>query len=802
MLVEGGRETRMSRCPIRAEVGLLRELVATPSPSGSEAAAAAVAVRFAETWGLHPVVADHSVSVVVAGRAPGPALAFLSHLDTVPPGEGWSRDPHGAEIVDGRLYGRGSSDAKGPVAAMLAAAADLAASGGPARGSLTVLLGFSEETRETTMERAVTATGPFAAAVVGEPTGLDFATAQRGLLVCELRARGVPHHAGHDGPESAITALARDLAALPGTLVGRSHPALGDPRITPTRIGSEGPANATPAEASARLDIRTTPAWANEELLAELRSRVNGELRVVSVRLAPCATPAGSRLLAAARKAAPGGAEYGSPTCSDWVFVRDIDALKCGRATAGCPRAERSSTWGSFLRRGRSTPRRRSFARSGALWGSGPTLFAFTTDDRWDAAPLGPAGAGGVEGWRRRAAFGARRGAAARCGLLREAAAGRFAAAEDDEDIHSAIERVLTARLGAAGARIHAGRSRNDQVAVAVRLWLKDALLGLHEAGSRLADSLLGFARRHRAALWPGYTHTRAAMPSSAGQWAHAHICGLLDTMEGLPALWARLDRCPLGSGAGFGVPLALDPAVAAKALGFAGAEPSLAAVQLGRGKLEADALWFAVQLGHDLGRLCADVVLYGGEEFDLLALPAGWTTGSSIMPQKRNPDLFELARARAGEVEGELATVLRLKANLTSGYHRDFQRLKAPLLRGLGTMRGALAAVAAALPELLPRPGAAARVSGGILAADAALALAERGVPFRTAYRRIAKELADRTFRAEIAPKRLFERRRVAGGLGNLGLDKAAARLRQTRRWATREARRFSAATVRLAGG
>jgi argininosuccinate lyase len=451
--------------------------------------------------------------------------------------------------------------------------------------------------------------------------------------------------------------------------------------------------------------------------------------------------------------------------------------------------------------------------KGSTLWGSGrpakELLFAFTTDDRgWDAALLRwdvLRSLGHLEGLSAARLVSARDAARLRAALralLRAAESGRFSAAQDDEDIHSAIERILTARLGAAGARIHTGRSRNDQVAVAVRLWLKDALLGLHEAASGLSDALLAFARRHRAALWPGYTHTRAAMPSSAGQWAHAHACGLLDTLEGLPALWARLDRCPSGSGAGFGVPLALDPAVAAKALGFAVAEPSLAAVQFGRGKLEADALWLAVQLGHDLGRLCADVVLYGGEEFGLLELPVEWTTGSSIMPQKRNPDLFELARARAGEVEGELATMLRLKANLTSGYHRDFQRLKAPLLRGLGTMRGALDAVAAALSELQPRPGAAIRVSGGILAADAALALAERGVPFRTAYRRIAKELADGTFRAEIAPSRLFERRRVAGGLGNLGIAEAAARLRRARGWARHETRRFSAAMARLAGG
>ncbi len=445
-----------------------------------------------------------------------------------------------------------------------------------------------------------------------------------------------------------------------------------------------------------------------------------------------------------------------------------------------------------------------------ALWGSGApakaALFAFTTDDRaWDASLLrwdllGSLGhVTGLADARLLSVRDAARLRTALRDLLRAADAGKFSARPDDEDIHSAIERALTQKLGAAGARVHAGRSRNDQVATALRLWLKNELLALHGSASALAGALLAFAKRNERALWPGYTHTRAAMPSSAGQWAHAHACGLIDTLEAFDALWARLDRSPLGSGAGFGVPLALDPRVAAKALGFAGAEPSLAAVQFGRGKLEADALYFAVQLGHDLARLCADVILYSGEEFALLELPDAWATGSSIMPQKKNPDLFELARARAGEVEGELVTVLRLKANLTSGYHRDFQRLKAPLIRGLGTIRGALDAVAAALPDLRPDPRAAARLNDGILAADAALARSETGTPFRTAYREVAAELAAGTFAMRPDAKSLLARRRAPGGLGNLGLSQAGARLRAARGRQARAAKRFTAAMAKL---
>ena len=180
------------------------------------------------------------------------------------------------------------------------------------------------------------------------------------------------------------------------------------------------------------------------------------------------------------------------------------------------------------------------------------------------------------------------------------------------------------------------------------------------------------------------------------------------------PALWARVDRSPLGSAAGYGVPLPLQRTVVARALGFSGLDLNVASVQGGRGKLEAAVLFWCTQLGHDVARLSQDVIVFSGEEFGYLTLPAELATGSSIMPHKRNPDLFELTRGRAAAVEGDLLSVLQIKAKLSGGYHRDFQLLKEPLMRGLDRTGGMLEADRARAAEARSRsqalPGGAGR--------------------------------------------------------------------------------------------
>jgi acetylornithine deacetylase len=315
------------------EVALLADLVAIPSLSGDETAA----VEHVECWcrsqGLPACVDRTGVLIELHGRAPGPTLALASHLDVVPAGDGWTRAPFDARIEGGFLYGRGSGDAKASVTSMLLAARDTARAGGPARGRLLVLLTLGEESRNPSMPDALERAGPIDAAVIGEPTGLDLAVAQRGLVIAELRASGEQRHAGHaprSHSQGAIEILAADILELGGLFASRSHPILGRTTVTPTMLSAGISRNVTPSEAMATLDVRTTPDWTHDEVVRELRSALRSEVRVVSDRLVPCRTPEGSRLLERARAIRPSSRTYASPTCSDWVFLKDADAVKCG----------------------------------------------------------------------------------------------------------------------------------------------------------------------------------------------------------------------------------------------------------------------------------------------------------------------------------------------------------------------------------------------------------------------------------------------------------------------------------------
>jgi acetylornithine deacetylase len=322
----------------RPEIALLQELVAIHSVSGTEEIIARRVEQWAGEAGLDVRRDDAAVTVTVPGRAAGETLALVSHLDTVPAGEGWTRPPFEPTLEGDRMYGRGAGDAKASVAAMLMAARDVAEGGGPARGRLLVVLGYEEETRHTTMGTAVERLGPIAAAVVGEPTNLEFAIAQRGLMMVDLVARGVQRHAGYAADESdftnAIVELGRNLALLPSLLRDRVHPVLGVATVTPTMLEGGVSRNVTPPVARAVLDVRSTPSWTHAELAEALRAELDVEVVVTSDRLVPCETPPGSRLLKVASAVRPEGRPFGSPTCSDWVFLRDCDAIKCGPGTS------------------------------------------------------------------------------------------------------------------------------------------------------------------------------------------------------------------------------------------------------------------------------------------------------------------------------------------------------------------------------------------------------------------------------------------------------------------------------------
>jgi argininosuccinate lyase len=319
-------------------------------------------------------------------------------------------------------------------------------------------------------------------------------------------------------------------------------------------------------------------------------------------------------------------------------------------------------------------------------------------------------------------------------------AAGEWQIELADEDVHTALESRLTARIGEAGSRLHLGRSRNDQVLAALRLYLRDEVAAL-AAGARAAAAALDeLAAREAATPLPGYTHHQPAMPSSVPLWAGGFAAELRDDALGLDACLRRIDKNPLGSAAGYGVPLLpIDRESTRRRLGFATVHEPVTAVQLSRGKAEAQVLFEVALTLQDLGRLAADLVLWSSHELGFVALPETMTTGSSIMPQKRNPDVFELVRGRTATAQGCLVEALAIAAKLPSGYHRDLQLLKAPLFRGIDLARDTLAIIAAALPGVRFRADRI-RLPPEIHATEEAYRLVlEQGLPFRDAYRKVA---------------------------------------------------------------
>jgi argininosuccinate lyase len=323
-------------------------------------------------------------------------------------------------------------------------------------------------------------------------------------------------------------------------------------------------------------------------------------------------------------------------------------------------------------------------------------------------------------------------------------AAGEWSIELADEDAHGAIERRLIERIGTAGGRVHLGRSRNDQVLVALRLYLRDATRELADATSGVVAALERIATEQGTIGLPGYTHMQPAMPSSVALWARGFAAELADDRAALERAHVRADLNPLGSAAGYGVPnLPVDRDATRAALGFARNHEPVTAVQLSRGKAEASLIFEIALLLGDLGRLASDLLLFYTSEFAYVTLPAEMTTGSSIMPQKRNPDVFELVRASQATALGALQETLALTAKLTSGYHRDLQRLKAPLFRTIDLATGVLAIMAHALPGVRFRADRIALAPELFAAARANEIVVKEGVPFREAYRRVAAELA-----------------------------------------------------------
>lgn len=322
--------------------------------------------------------------------------------------------------------------------------------------------------------------------------------------------------------------------------------------------------------------------------------------------------------------------------------------------------------------------------------------------------------------------------------LLRNWEEGKVEVEFRDEDCHTVVERFLTDRAGSVGGKVHTGRSRNDQVLAALRLFERDTLRSLASDTVDLASSLLDRASEGDRWLMPGHTHTQRAMPSTVGLWAAGYAETLLYDADELIHAAHRTNRSPLGSGAGYGIPhIALDREGVAQELFDGYLIHNSTAVQLGRGKVEMVAVGAAAQLALTLNRMSADLTLFASSEFGFIEFPDFVATGSSIMPHKKNPDVLEIARASYHRVAAELNLLMSLTANLTSGYHRDLQLTKGATMRALGLVGETTRALADFVPYVtFNRERLDAAVSNEMLTASNALRDARGGRPFREAYR------------------------------------------------------------------
>ena len=310
-----------------------------------------------------------------------------------------------------------------------------------------------------------------------------------------------------------------------------------------------------------------------------------------------------------------------------------------------------------------------------------------------------------------------------------------------DEDSHTVIERFLTEHLGATGRKVHTGRSRNDQVLVAVRLYLRAEIDRLQQQVAALIEQCCVWGEAWDGQLMPGYTHDQPAMPTTVGAWALGYGEVLLDDLELLQTARRLVNRSPLGSAAGYGVPhLNLPRAAVAERLGFDGVQTHVASVQLSRGKLEAAIAHAYVQVGATLNRLTSDLMRFNSKSYGFVELPEAYCTGSSIMPQKKNPDVLELARATFPRLQAEAQVLLALPANLPSGYHRDLQFTKDAIMRATQTVGDLVEAVTRVAGGVTFCPQQmAAHLTPELFATAQALSAVANGVPFRDAYQQAA---------------------------------------------------------------
>lgn len=345
---------------------------------------------------------------------------------------------------------------------------------------------------------------------------------------------------------------------------------------------------------------------------------------------------------------------------------------------------------------------------------------------------------------------------------------GNFQIEDSFEDVHSKIEYLLTKKLGDAGKKIHTARSRNDQVLVDVHLYLKDEIQYLKTQVKNLFDLLMQRADQHQNVLLPGYTHLQIAMPSSFGLWFAAYAESLIDDMTMLQAAHKIVDQNPLGSAAGYGSSFPINRTFTTTQLGFATLKFNAVAAQMSRGKAEKTIAFAMSSIAATLSKLAMDVCLYMSQNFDFISLPPHLTTGSSIMPHKKNPDVFELIRGKCNKIQALPYEITLITNNLPSGYHRDLQLLKEGLFPAIQTLKACLDMAHFAIKDI--------QVKNHILAdskydylftVDTLNEMVVAGIPFRDAYKTVAEQLENGTYQSPKATKHTHE-----GSINNLCLQ------------------------------
>jgi argininosuccinate lyase len=341
----------------------------------------------------------------------------------------------------------------------------------------------------------------------------------------------------------------------------------------------------------------------------------------------------------------------------------------------------------------------------------------------------------------------------------------KFIIRDGFEDIHSQVEFILTEKLGDTGKKIHAARSRNDQVLVDIKLFLRSAIEALVHSIDSFFALLQQKSEQYKDHSLPGYTHLQLAMPSSFGLWFGAYAESLADDMVTLQAAYEVVNKNPLGSAAGYGSSFPIDRSLTTRLLGFATLNHNVVYAQMGRGKAERITAQALANVADTLSKMSMDVCLYLNQHFGFIRFPDGLTTGSSIMPHKKNPDVFELIRAHCNRIKALPNEIMLMTTNLPSGYHRDLQLLKEHLFPAFATLQDCLAMAALLLSNVQVQENILKDEKYKyIFSVEAVNKLVVQGMPFRDAYKQIGQDIADNTFSYDVTLQHTHE-----GSAGNL---------------------------------